>query len=98
MNLFLQTLSDKEFLDKRLSSNEILMRVFGEFEVRVFEEKIIKNKCKCSKKKIIEFLNSLKLQEINALYNNKIKILFSCQFCNKKRFIAKGEISKIFQN
>ena len=98
VNFFLQTLTDKEFLDKRLSSNEILMRVFGEFEVRVFEEKIINNKCKCSKEKIIEFLNSLKLQEINSLYNNKTKILFVCQFCNKKRFILKDEISKIFKN
>ena len=74
------------------------MRVFGEFEVRVFDEKIINNKCKCSKEKIIEFLNSLKLQEINSLYNNKTKILFACQFCNKKRFILKDEISKIFKN
>ena len=35
----------------------------------------VNNKCKCSKEKIIEFLNSLKLQEINSLYNDKTKIL-----------------------
>ena len=59
-NIYLNTLSDEEFLDCNLSSKDILRRVFGDFNVKVFEEKVINNKCKCSKQKILKFLKSLK--------------------------------------
>ena len=49
---FLSSLGIEEFLSTNLTSEEILYRLFNELEITVYNEIIIKDKCRCSDEKI----------------------------------------------
>ena len=84
---FLSTLRSEEFLSINLTSQDILFRLFNEVGVRIYDEIIIKDQCKCSQAKVefaIKNLNKKELMDISD-ENGNIKVV--CEFCNIERNI-----------
>ena len=84
---FLSTLKSEEFLSINLTSQDILFRLFNEVGVRIYDEIIIKDQCKCSQAKVefaIKNLNKKELMDISD-ENGNIKVV--CEFCNIERNI-----------
>ena len=84
---FLSTLRSEEFLSINITSQDILFRLFNEVGVRIYDEIIIKDQCKCSQAKVelaIKNLNKKELMDISD-ENGNIKVV--CEFCNIERNI-----------
>ena len=85
---FLSTLGKEEFLSTKLTSEEILYRLFNELKIKVFDKIIIKDQCRCSEEKIklaIKNLSKKELEEI-ADQNGNVKVV--CEFCKTERIFS----------
>ncbi len=85
---FLSTLGKEEFLSTKLTSEEILYRLFNELEIKVFDKIIIRDQCRCSEEKIklaIKNLSKNELEEI-ADQNGNVKVV--CEFCKTERIFS----------
>lgn len=92
IKLFLSTIKSEEFLNKDNSLKQILIRLFGQYDVKVFEEIILNSKCRCSKRRVLYTLKSMKSDELDYLFKKNEGLEVVCEFCKKKRVIFKSEI------
>ena len=90
--LFLNTISLNEFLDKRISLKQILFRLFGQYNVKVFDEIHLNSICRCSRKKVVDTLKSMKDEELNYLFKKNKNLEVVCEFCKRKRLIFKKDL------
>ena len=92
IKLFLNTMSSKEFLDKKISLKQILCRLFGQYKIKVFDEIHLNNSCRCSRKKVVDTLKSMKVEELNFLFKKNENLEIVCEFCKRKRLIFKKDL------
>ena len=92
-NIFFQTLTKSELLSEKISSEELLYKLFNELTVAVFDKKELKFKCRCSKAKILSFLKTLSETELDNLIKNG-KISTKCEFCQTSYNFSKKDILK----
>lgn len=87
-----ETLSDSELLDfENLSTNQLLFRLYNQYEVRVFDPIKMENKCNCNHERVTELFSKLSNEELEQ-YTEDGKINIECQFCRSKyEFIPKGK-------
>ena len=90
--IFLNTIKDKEFFDKKLTSNEILYRLFSQLDVKILNELIVNSNCRCSENKMIAALKTMKKQDIKEIFKNQNVIELVCEFCKIKRTFSKNEL------
>jgi molecular chaperone Hsp33 len=77
----LATLSPKEFLDFSIPYEKLLYRLFHEGGVADFDPVPLTAKCRCSRERIKDFLNTLSSDEIESLLE-KGHLKMTCEFCN----------------
>ena len=82
---FLSTLKKEEFLSIDLTSENILLRLFHEIGVTVFEKIEIKDQCRCSEEKVNSALKKLSKQDLENLSDQEGNILVVCEFCKVER-------------
>ena len=85
---FLSTLRKEEFLSTNLTSEEILYRLFNELEIKVYEEIIIHDQCRCSKKKIKIALKNLSKKELKEIADENGNVKVVCEFCKTERIFS----------
>ena len=90
--MFLETMNSKEFLNKKKTSKDILMNLFGQYEIKIFDEIILNNNCKCSNERVLNTLKSMDQKEINFLFSNKKLIEVVCEFCKIKRVFREQDL------
>lgn len=90
---FLLSLQEEELLSSDISGYELLYRLFHEEGVRVFDPHIIQAKCRCSKEKVLNVLQSLNQESISELETNNI-LTSNCEFCGNLYEISVAEILK----
>jgi len=77
----LNTLSPQEFLDFSIPYEELLIRLFHEGGVTVFNPTLLKAQCRCSEERIKDFLATLSPDEKESLLE-KGQLKMTCEFCN----------------
>ena len=82
---FLSTLKKNEFLSVDLSSEDILLRLFHEVGVTVYDKIEIKDQCRCSQEKVQSTLEKLSQNDLQNLSNKDGTILVVCEFCKVER-------------
>ena len=82
---FLSTLKKEEFLSIDLSSEDILLRLFHEVGVTVYDKIEIKDQCRCSREKVDTALEKLSQNDLENLSNEDGDILVVCEFCKVER-------------
>ena len=87
----LASVKKEELLDKRLSPEKLLFRLFHQNDLTLFPAKDLTFACKCSLDKGQTMLKSLSKEELKSLCKNGV-LEISCQFCGKKYFIKEEEI------
>ena len=75
-----ETLKPQELLT--LDNETILHRLYHETEIRLFDERIVMFKCRCSFEKMQQALSVLGDQDLLALLEEHNKIEVKCDFCN----------------
>ena len=85
---FLSTLKKEEFLSTKLSSKDILFRLFSELKVITYNEIEIKDKCRCSQDRVQFALNNLDKKELSEIADENGNIRVTCEFCKKERLFS----------
>ena len=85
---FLSTLKKEEFLSTKLSSKDILFRLFSELKVITYNEIEIKDKCRCSQDRVQFALNNLDKKELSEIADEYGDIRVTCEFCKTERFFS----------
>lgn len=90
-SILLGSLKTEELLDKNLSLQNLLIRLYHETGVRIFEHADIAAGCRCSEDKIRTALASLDLEELQDVAEDGT-ITVTCDFCTTDH---KFELSKL---
>ena len=75
------TLTKSELLDPNIDAADLLLRLFHEHEVRVFNVNSVRHRCRCSRERVSSTLSSFPEKEIRALKINGV-VRVTCEFCN----------------
>lgn len=78
--ILLSSLKSSELLDENLSLQNLLIRLYHESGVRIFDHVMLFNGCRCSSEKIRTVLSSLDLEELIEIADDGI-IKVTCEFC-----------------
>jgi len=78
--VLLSSVKDEELLDKRLSLQDLLMRLYHESGVRVFTGTEIHTGCRCSEEKLRTVLSNFKTEELQEIAEDGL-ITMTCEFC-----------------
>ncbi len=81
-DILLQSVKDIELVDPLLGVEPLLMRLFHEEGVRIFEPQEITRGCRCNEEKLERVLSTLSEQDrVDAAEDGKITM--TCEFCSK---------------
>ena len=90
-SILLSTIKKVELLDKKLSLQNLLIRLYNEAGVRVFDHTEVTANCRCSEDKIRTVLSSLDLKELKDVSEDGT-VTVTCDFC---KIDHKFELSKL---
>ena len=90
--MFLETMNSEEFLNINKTSKQILLNLFGQYEIKIFDEINLNNNCQCSNERVLNTLKSMDQKEIKFLLNNKKSIEVVCEFCKTKRVYSEQDL------
>ncbi len=79
-SILLSTLKPSELLDRALSLQDLLMRLYHESGVRLFTSTEIMSGCRCSEEKLRDVLASFSSEELQDSAEDGI-ITITCEFC-----------------
>ncbi len=79
-SILLSTLKPSELLNRRLSLQDLLMRLYHESGVRIFTATEMMSGCRCSEEKLRDVLASLSTRELQDSAQDGI-ITITCEFC-----------------
>ncbi len=74
------TITEEELLT--LDNPTILHRLYHETELRLYPERFIQFKCRCSPEKMQQLIGLLGEKEANALLKEQGQVTIRCEFCN----------------
>lgn len=92
-NYLLETCKPEEFLSTGIDGNDLLLRLFHEEGVRVYEPIHVVEKCRCSEDKTRNVLSTLSKEDIDHVKKDG-KISISCEFCSREYQFDASEFSK----
>lgn len=75
------TLKPEELLE--LSANDLLLRLFHEETLRLFEQEPLSFACSCSREKVAGMLQSLGKAEVDGILAERGAIEINCEFCGR---------------
>lgn len=81
-NILLQSVKDAELVDLHIGATDLLIRLFHEEGVRVYDTQPIQRGCRCTPEKLERVLDSL-TPEDRAECAVDGKIVMTCEFCSK---------------
>ena len=90
--MFLETMNSEEFLNINKTSKQILLNLFGQYEIKIFDEINLNNNCQCSNERVLNTLKSMDQKEIRYLFNEKKSIEVVCEFCKTKRVYSEQDL------
>ena len=90
--MFLETMNSEEFLNINKTSKQILLNLFGQYEIKIFDEINLNNNCQCSNERVLNTFKSMDKKEVTYLFNEKKSIEVVCEFCKTKRVYSEQDL------
>jgi len=81
IGLLAATLRPQELLET--PCNELLRRLFGEDDIRLFEGTPVFFQCSCSRERVAGILQALGAEEAHSLLRERGEVEVRCEFCNR---------------
>lgn len=91
-----QTVSEEELLN--LDNQTLLYRLYNETEIRLFDTRTTRFKCRCNQEKMKQVIKTLGEEDANALLKEQGVIEINCDFCNQKYNFDAIDITLMFHN
>ena len=89
--VLLQSVTDEELLDEKITPHDLLFRLFNQYGIRAFDPALIKASCRCSREKMEKALLMLPEDEIQTLSNDGT-VSMQCHFCNHEEVFNLEEL------
>jgi molecular chaperone Hsp33 len=89
--ILLDTVTEAELTDPRLSENSLLMRLFHEEGVRVYDPLEVRKGCRCTMDKLRNIIAMMPVEDQADMVVDG-KITLTCEFCNKDFVFEPGEL------
>lgn len=90
------TVTDSELLD--LDHETLLVRLFHEETVRIFDQEPVRFVCTCSQERSAKIISTLDRKEIESIIEEEGQVAMDCQFCNHQYVFGKDDIDTIFDD
>lgn len=87
------SLQEKEIFDDKLSTEDILYRLYHEHKVAVVKTAEYHFSCRCSRDKLFATLSNMPQKDIDELAENGV-ITATCNFCGQTYSFNKSELTK----
>lgn len=91
--ILMESTYDHELIDPNLEAPEVLHRLFHQEDLEIFEPIALKDECRCSRRRIQDFLATMPLETLQEMMINEI-ISVICQFCNREERFTLEEAQK----
>ena len=88
------TLTTADFSD--VSGLDLIRKLFNEDDVRVFEEKPVVFRCRCTQRRAEDVLRMLGPEETSAALKEEGTIRIRCEYCGRRREFDEVDISRLF--
>lgn len=95
MVMLADTATEAEMLE--LEHESLLLRLFHEEEVRVFDREAVTFSCNCSRPRSAKILASLGREEAESMVADLGKIEMGCQFCSQTYTFTVQDVAEIFR-
>jgi molecular chaperone Hsp33 len=88
------TIKPEELL--KLSANDLLMRLFHEETLRLFEQEPLAFSCSCSREKVGNMLQTLGKEEVEDILAEQGEVEINCEFCGRQYRFDAVEAAQLF--
>jgi len=86
-----------EMLDERLPPRHLLYRLFHEDGVRVFAQRRLDDRCRCSRERVDSVLRSIPRGELDDMKEaDSGQVVVTCEFCARKYNYSDDDIGELF--
>ncbi len=89
--ILLDSCTEDEMLSPELESNDLLLRLFHEEGIRVYEPKILKKGCRCDEGRVENILMTMTEDDIKYMSVDE-EILMKCEFCSKTYVFKEADV------
>jgi molecular chaperone Hsp33 len=90
------TLKSEELLE--LPAHDILVRLFHEEQIRVFEPDPIGFGCTCSRERFASALHQLGAEELRSVVEEQGELSTTCRFCNTDYVFSAADIEALIES
>tara|TARA_R110001592_G_scaffold79054_3_gene236750 strand:- start:982 stop:1992 length:1011 start_codon:yes stop_codon:yes gene_type:complete len=89
--ILLDSCTEDEMLSPELSSDELLMRLFHEEGIRVYDRHPVSKGCRCDEGRVENILLTMPVEDIEHMSVEK-EIRMTCEFCSKTYVFKEADI------
>lgn len=89
------TVEDHELTDPTLEPERLLIRLFNEREIRVFESRGVREACRCSRDRVLGMLKSFTAEDRKDMRADDGSIEVTCDFCSSRYGFSVEEVAEI---
>ena len=79
-----------------LSETDLLVKIFEEDVVRLFQSEVVRFRCSCSVLKMADQVRLLGEKEARIILLTNRSVTVTCEFCNQQHDFSKADIEQIF--
>lgn len=91
-SILMNSVKDEELADPTIDLDQLLLRLYHEDGVRVFEPSRLEHGCRCSRERVFNVLRTLSDDDIQHAFEEDKVIKVNCEFCNKDYSFSEEEI------
>lgn len=84
-----------ELLDPALTAQELIYRLFHEEQIRFFETRDFRDRCRCEPERFAAVIRSLSAVDIEDLKEDDGRIRVTCQFCKREQTYDDEDIARL---
>ena len=96
--LLLGTATDAELVDPHLPPENLLLRLFHEEGIRVFQKLPLTFGCRCSRERVETLLRSFPANELDDMRQDDGHLVVTCQFCNEGFHFEDAELARLHES
>ena len=94
VTMLTDTLRSDELLG--LPALELIRRLYGEEDVRLFDTQLVAFRCTCSRDKVARMLRMLGPDEVKSVLEEQGVVEVSCEFCNQQYRFDRVDAEQVF--
>ncbi|MEO0635399.1 MAG: Hsp33 family molecular chaperone [Pseudomonadota bacterium] len=76
------TVEDDELLDPEISAERLLVRLFNQYDIRVFDPMPVLDRCSCTRERLAQVIDRMSVEEQRDIAVDGV-ITANCEFCTK---------------